>query len=105
MSSAPGSEPVPQRIARVREQLKLLSEYLDPAALEAQATELERRMGEPGFWDDQETAAKVGAEHARIKRRLDTFNGLQTDVADLEGLLELSEEDPSIAAELEEQLA
>jgi peptide chain release factor 2 len=104
MSSAPAPEPVPQRIARVREQLRVLSEYLDPDALAAQVAELERRMGEPGFWDDQEVAAKVGAQHAATKRKLDTYTGLQRDVDDLEGLLELSEEDPSIAGELAEQL-
>ena len=27
-------------------------------------------MGEPGFWDDQERAAKVEAEHARARRKL-----------------------------------
>ena len=27
-------------------------------------------MGEPGFWDNQEHAAKVSAEHARASRRL-----------------------------------
>ena len=62
-------------------------------------------MGETGFWDDPETAAKVNAEHARTTRRLTTFEGLQRDVDDLEGLLELAEEDPDIAGELEETLA
>ena len=30
-------------------------------------------MQAPGFWDDQESAAKVSAEHARATRRLETF--------------------------------
>ena len=29
-------------------------------------------MGKPGFWDDQETAAKTSAAHARAQRRLET---------------------------------
>jgi peptide chain release factor 2 len=62
-------------------------------------------MGEPGFWDNQEQAAKVSAEHARVSRRLQTFRQLESDVDDLEPLAELSEEDPSMAAELEEQVA
>jgi len=61
-------------------------------------------MGEPGFWDDQDAAARANTEHARISRRLDTFEGLQRDVDDLEGLIELTEEDPDLAAELGEQL-
>jgi peptide chain release factor 2 len=66
---------------------------------------LEQEMGAPGFWDDPEEAAKVGAEHTRTQRRLDAFTKLQADVDDLEGLAELAEEDPEIAAEFEEAVA
>jgi peptide chain release factor 2 len=59
-------------------------------------------MGEPGFWDDPESAAKVNAEYARASRRLETFSGLESDVEDLEGLMELADEDEEMAAELEE---
>jgi peptide chain release factor 2 len=62
-------------------------------------------MGGTGFWDDQEHAAKVSAEHARASRRLAMFRELQSDVEDLEPLAELAEEDPSLSGELEEQLA
>jgi peptide chain release factor 2 len=62
-------------------------------------------MGAPGFWDDQERAAKVSAEHARATRKLAVFRELESDVEDLEPLAELAEEDPAIAAELEEQIA
>jgi peptide chain release factor 2 len=62
-------------------------------------------MGAPGFWDEPEAAAKVGAEHTRLQRRLDGFTKLQADGEDLEGLAELADEDPGIAAELEEAIA
>ncbi len=62
-------------------------------------------MGAPGFWDDPESAAKVGAEHTRLQRRLDAFARLQADGEDLEGLAELADEDPEIASELEEAIA
>ena len=62
-------------------------------------------MGEPGFWDDQSTAAKVSADHARTTRKVESFAALQSDVEDLEGLVELAEEDPDMAAEVEEQVA
>jgi peptide chain release factor 2 len=61
-------------------------------------------MGAPGFWDDQERAAQVSAEHARTTRRLSTYRDLERDVEDLEPLAELAEEDPDIAVELEEQI-
>jgi peptide chain release factor 2 len=62
-------------------------------------------MSAPGFWDDQEQAAKVSAEHARAARRVEEFNALQTEVEDLASLAEMAEDDPEIAAELEGQLA
>jgi peptide chain release factor 2 len=61
-------------------------------------------MGASGFWDDQERAATVTAEHARTSRKLSVFRALETDVEDLEPLAELAEEDPEIAAELETQV-
>jgi peptide chain release factor 2 len=62
-------------------------------------------MSAPGFWDDQEQAAKVSAEHARTGRRVEEFRTLETDVEDLASLAEMAEDDPEIAAELESQLA
>jgi peptide chain release factor 2 len=61
-------------------------------------------MGAPGFWEDQEQAAKVGTEHARASRTLSVYRDLERDVNDLEPLAELAEEDPEIASELEEQI-
>jgi peptide chain release factor 2 len=58
-------------------------------------------MGEPGFWDDAAAAAKLGAEHARAQRRLDLFRSVQSDVEDLDALVELGEEDAELAEELE----
>ena len=62
-------------------------------------------MGAPGFWDDQTRAAKTSAEHARATRRLQTYRQLETDIDDLEGLIELADEDPGIAEELDTQFA
>ncbi len=76
----------------------------DPAELTERVDALETEMGAPGFWEDQERAAKVSAEHARASRRLSVYRDLERDADDLEPLAELAEEDPEIAAELEEQI-
>jgi peptide chain release factor 2 len=62
-------------------------------------------MQEPGFWDDQERAAKVSAEHASAGRKLSSYRKLESDLDDLEALEEMAAEDDSIAAELEETRA
>jgi peptide chain release factor 2 len=69
------------------------------------AQALEQEMGEPAFWENQERAARVSAEHARVMRRLGVFRSLERDAGDLEPLAELAEDDPGIAAELEEQIS
>jgi peptide chain release factor 2 len=62
-------------------------------------------MGTPGFWDDQERAAKTSARHAAAKRKLDSFRSLTADAEDLAELAELAVDDPDIAAGLDDQLA
>jgi peptide chain release factor 2 len=59
-------------------------------------------MGAPGFWDDQERAARVSAEHARATRKLNGYRELEGELDDLEALEEMADEDESIAAEVEE---
>jgi peptide chain release factor 2 len=62
-------------------------------------------MGEPGFWDNQEHAAQVSAEHARTSRKLTRFQTLERDIEDLGALTEMADEDPSLQGELLEQVA
>ncbi len=76
----------------------------DLATLETRLQELEAELGKPGFWDDQERAAKTSAEHARTGRKIDQYRALERDVNDIEGLIELLDEEPSLADELFEQL-
>jgi peptide chain release factor 2 len=62
-------------------------------------------MQAPGFWDDQERAARVSAEHASLGRRLEAYRSLERDLNDLETLEEMAADDADIAGELEEQRA
>ncbi len=55
-------------------------------------------MGEPGFWDDQQRAAKLSSEHARLTKRLDQYESLATEVDDLAELSAIASDD----GELEE---
>jgi peptide chain release factor 2 len=94
----------PQRIAHIQRQLEALEQYVDPDGLERRASELEQQMGAPGFWDNQDAAAEIGGEHRRISRKLEIVNSLRADIGDLESLIEMAEEDASIAEELTTQL-
>src|SRR3954467_3645535 len=105
MAADPNRLPIPQRLSAIQAQLDLLRGGVDADALQARAEELEAQMQAPGFWDDQQTAAKVSAEHARATRRLDAWRRLVGEIDDLEALAEMAEEEPSLAGEVEENLA
>jgi peptide chain release factor 2 len=61
-------------------------------------------MQQSGFWDDQGRAARTSAAHAAAQRRLEAFRSIESDLADLEELTELSADDPELADELDSQL-
>jgi peptide chain release factor 2 len=74
----------------------------DPDTLTARRAELEARMGEPGFWDDQERAAQISTEHARVTRKLDRYDQLTREYDDARELQEL---DGDMDEEIAESLA
>ena len=74
----------------------------DPDQVATRIAELEEELGAPGFWDDQQHAASVSAEHARLQRRLDRYERLQREYADAVELLEM---DPEMAPEIEASIA
>jgi peptide chain release factor 2 len=73
----------------------------DPEALRTRLGELETAMGEPGFWDDQQRAAEISAEHARLARRLERYESLTRDYEEAQELFQL---DGDLAAELDAHL-
>jgi peptide chain release factor 2 len=54
----------------------------DPDGLRRRVAELEEELGSPGFWDDQQNAARVSAEHARLTKRLERYERLTSDYED-----------------------
>jgi peptide chain release factor 2 len=54
----------------------------DPDGLRRRVAELEEELGAPGFWDDQQNAARVSAEHARLTKRLERYERLTNDYED-----------------------
>ena len=74
----------------------------DPDELRKRTAELERKMSEPGFWDDQQQAAQISAEHARVTRRLERYERLTREYEDARELLSMDGEmADEIAATLE----
>ncbi len=74
----------------------------DPDALAARRAELEAQMGEPGFWDDQERAARISTEHSRVTKRLESYDQLTQDYEDARELFSM---DGGMEAEIAASLA
>jgi peptide chain release factor 2 len=72
----------------------------------ARITELEKKMADPHFWDDQETAQKVIAEVNGLKDLAAEFAELEHAREDLQVMLELvlEEQDESLLPEIEQGL-
>jgi peptide chain release factor 2 len=73
----------------------------DPDRLRTRLAELEEELGRPGFWDDQQRAAAVSSEHARVAKRLDRYDRLTGEFDDARELLEL---DDSYADDVEQSI-
>jgi len=73
----------------------------DPDALAKRAAELEALMGAPGFWDDQQGAAAISTEHARVAKRLERYERLRREYDDAKELLSM---DGDMAAEIQTSL-
>ena len=58
-------------------------------------------MGEPAFWDDQQRAAAVSTEHARVSKRLERYERLRREYEDAKELLAM---DGDMAAEIASSL-
>jgi peptide chain release factor 2 len=74
----------------------------DPESLKKRLSELEKELQAPGFWDDQQRAARVSAEHARLSRRLERYERLTSEYADAQELLSM---DGEMADEIASSLA
>ena len=64
----------------------------DPDRLRKRAADFEAQMSEPGFWDDQQRAAQISAEHARVTRRLERYERLTREYEDARELLSMDGE-------------
>ena len=52
----------------------------DPDALQTRVDELEQELAQPDFWNEQQRAAKLSAEHQRAQRKLQRYHELVGNV-------------------------
>ncbi|MEM8665948.1 MAG: peptide chain release factor 2 [Planctomycetota bacterium] len=89
----------------IQQRLKQLGDSLDYPAKQQQIKAIELKMGEPGFWDDNESAQKVVAELKSLKAIVGPMEELTGSVDDLGALFEMADEDESIQDEVNSEIA
>nr|WP_207723922.1 peptide chain release factor 2 [Mediterraneibacter hominis] len=94
------------RLSAYEEPLKDLRDSLDLASKNEQVEELQRKIEEPGFWDNPEESQQTMKELKDLQGFLEQIEKLSAQYEDLKVLIELSAEeaDEEVAAEIEEEL-
>ena len=62
-------------------------------------------MSAPGFWDDPEKAQDVGRKRARVEKRIQSGESIDTKAEELEVLLELQREGEAVDNDIESLVA
>lgn len=80
--------------------------HFDLAGKERRIEELERKIEEPGFWDNPEESQKLMKELKNLQELVKTIHGLYTSYDDINLLIEMGyeENDESLVKELEQEI-
>ncbi|MBI3895884.1 MAG: PCRF domain-containing protein, partial [Acidobacteria bacterium] len=68
-------------------------------------TELEKKIAEPGFWNNPATSQKIQQERKRLEEFIQTEEELARDQSELEVWFELAQEGEEVSQELAHHLA
>ncbi len=76
--------------------------FFDAPKKRAELEDLENKISEPDFWNDQEKAQKTVQQRSRIEKSLQRQEDFETGVSDAEVLFEFAQTDENSVAELNE---
>jgi len=80
--------------------------HFDIEGLRERAKDLDKKMSEPGFWDDNNKAQKVVQESNNVKEKINEYEDILADIEEVEVLIELCEEenDESVLEEIKDNV-
>lgn len=82
-----------RRITELKNQLANLLPNINLPAKQQRLLELEDKMQEEGFWNDNEYAQRITQEHSNLKTSFDFWNTLQNDIQELEKLIDQNQDE------------
>jgi peptide chain release factor 2 len=78
--------------------------FFDAPARRREIDLSEKRIGEPGFWDNPEASQKILSARKRLAETIETDEQLSSKLADLDAYFELAREGEDVTAELGREL-
>ncbi|HEX9160405.1 MAG TPA: peptide chain release factor 2 [Thermoanaerobaculia bacterium] len=89
------------RIDDLKTRLRSVRSYFDLASARKALDEIEREMSAPGFWDNPEKAQDVGRKRARVEKRIQSGQSIETKSEELDILLALQKEGEHVDDDIE----
>lgn len=93
---------IKERLALLESEAEKSTEALNLPKKKKELGDLEKKMTEEGFWDDQEKAQKISQEAGHLRASIDSWEKLNHDIKDLKELTEMI--DPATDPESFQQL-
>ncbi len=92
------------KVSDLKDRLKEVLKVLDPEKLEKELADIDRKMSEEGFWEDQGSAKEVVQRRKWLESTLESLRSIESSLRDVEELYEEAEEDQETLQILEEEL-
>jgi peptide chain release factor 2 len=80
---------IKERLALLEDETNKSIQNLDLPKKKEELTELEAKMSEEGFWDDQEKAQRISQEAGHLRTTIEAWEKLQHDIKDLTELTDM----------------
>ncbi|TCK75568.1 peptide chain release factor 2 [Acidipila rosea] len=88
----------------IREKVRDLREYLDPATLRSQLAAIEQRLSDPGIWANPEQSQPLMRDRKRIEALLADDTELARRSEDIQAYFDLAREGESVEPELDREI-
>ncbi|HZU29755.1 MAG TPA: peptide chain release factor 2 [Candidatus Angelobacter sp.] len=97
-------EELEREYTAVRDKVRDLRSYLDAPALRQQLAEIEKKVGDPGIWSDQEKSQQLMRQRRRLEESLAMDAELGRRVDDIQAYFDLAREGEAVGDDLRKEI-
>ncbi|HEY3768747.1 MAG TPA: peptide chain release factor 2 [Candidatus Angelobacter sp.] len=97
-------EELEREYTAVRDKVRDLRSYLDAPSLREQLAEVEKKVGDPNVWNDQEKSQQLMRQRRRLEESLAMDSDLARRVDDIQAYFDLAREGEAVTDELRREI-